>query len=323
MAIAFGEVASDWPWSPNDPARGMYARQGATQLNRRFKILHWYYRWAPQSAALPNSQWLADADANGSIPMITWEPWDGTMAGGKRFSDIRNTTLGSLGFTPDQAFGYFIDYWAGAFKTFNKPVLLRFAHEMNGNWYPWSVGRTDVPNGPTAADYIATFRYVVSRFRDYGCDKVKYVWTPNFDIGPAWPLDIATVYPGDAYVDYVGADVYCTQGPGWHYLGSIPGRNSDGLLEPIYAKIRTFTQKPWILPEIACEYDGIGGGAKQDWIRQTYLYDLPQRFPAVVGFIWFDQYLAPRDFRMDAEATYAFAAMKELAASPLMQGTLL
>ncbi len=33
--------------------------------------------------------------------------------------------------------------WAVAARDHGGPIILRFAHEMNGRWYPWSIGRYD------------------------------------------------------------------------------------------------------------------------------------------------------------------------------------
>jgi beta-mannanase len=43
----------------------------------------------------------------------------------------------------------------------SKPFYLRFAHEMNGKWQPWSPG----VNGNTAARYVIAWRHVHHIFR--------------------------------------------------------------------------------------------------------------------------------------------------------------
>ena len=47
---------------------------------------------------------------------------------------------------------------------YEKPLYLRFAHEMNGGWFPWGVGTNG--NGP--ADYVAAWRHIHDIFEQKG-----------------------------------------------------------------------------------------------------------------------------------------------------------
>ena len=69
----------------------------------------------------------------------------------------------------------YIDSWAEAAAEYGDPILLRPFHEMNGFWYPWSVG----VNGNTPETYVAGWRHVVDRFRAAGADNVSFVWSIN------------------------------------------------------------------------------------------------------------------------------------------------
>ena len=60
-------------------------------------------------------------------------------------------------------------------SAWGKPLVLRFAHEMNGDWYPWSEG----VNGNAAGQYVPAYRRVVSLFRSVGATNVTWVWSPN------------------------------------------------------------------------------------------------------------------------------------------------
>jgi beta-mannanase len=59
--------------------------------------------------------------------------------------------------------------------------MLRFAHEMNGNWYPWSEG----VNGNAAGQYVPAYRRVVTLFRSVGVTNVTWVWSPKVASPPA------------------------------------------------------------------------------------------------------------------------------------------
>ena len=70
----------------------------------------------------------------GATPLLTWEPWNSAAGVNQptyRLSAIANGTHDAL-----------VRRWATQIKAWGKPLMLRFAHEMNGNWYPWSEAST-------------------------------------------------------------------------------------------------------------------------------------------------------------------------------------
>ena len=91
--------------------------------------------------------------------------------------------------------------WATRLADWGSPVMLRFGHEMNGNWYPWAEG----VNGNGAGDYVAAWRHVHDIFTRAGADNVQWVWNPNVPYYGSTPLD--GLYPGADYVDVVALDV--------------------------------------------------------------------------------------------------------------------
>ena len=60
--------------------------------------------------------------------------------------------------------------FARSLATFQGRVDLRYAHEMNGTWYPWS-------HDPIA--YRRAWRRVVRLFRAAGARNVRFVWSVN------------------------------------------------------------------------------------------------------------------------------------------------
>jgi beta-mannanase len=99
-------------------------------------------------------------------------------------------------------------------------VLIRlFGGEFNGSWW---YGQSPLANhNLTPADFVAAWRRVVDIFREVGAANVSFAWIPV--VYPDHPVtwvdsDIAAYYPGDSYVDWVGADT----GDSRHHLGSIP-----------------------------------------------------------------------------------------------------
>ena len=83
-------------------------------------------------------------------------------------------------------------------------AVLRLGWEFNGNWFPWSVSSTS-----DAANYATYFRNIVAAMRSVPGQSFKFVWNPNGGGGPASsPYPQAAAYPGNAYVDYIGSDLY-------------------------------------------------------------------------------------------------------------------
>ena len=132
---------------------------------------------------------------HGSIPLFTWQPQNSSLGVTQSF------TLASI---TNGIYDAYITTWAIAAKNWGHPFFLRFAHEMNGNWYPWGAG----VNGNTAAQYVQMWRHVHDIFTSVGATNVTWVWCVNFVNGlPA----VSQFYPGDNYVDWISLDGYCRE----------------------------------------------------------------------------------------------------------------
>ncbi len=81
-------------------------------------------------------------------------------------------------------------------------AVLRLGWEFNGTWFPWTVS-----NDADAANYAAYFRNIVNAMRSVSGQAFRFMWNPNS--GDAkWSYSPGAAYPGSAYVDYIGTDVY-------------------------------------------------------------------------------------------------------------------
>jgi len=80
-------------------------------------------------------------------------------------------------------------------------AILRLGWEFNGTWYPWSVAsNTDAQN------FAAFWVQIVDTMRAVPGQQFQFLWNPNLGGSTSWSLTNA--YPGNAYVDYIGSDVY-------------------------------------------------------------------------------------------------------------------
>lgn len=134
---------------------------------------------------------VEDIYSSGSVLFLTWEPWKAISREGIDYDGLLSGKWD----------GYIIDF-AKRLKETDKPVFIRFAHEMNGNWYPWSgvkIGKDK---------YARIYRYVKDVFDKEQAGSVKWVFSVNWEDIPAENNHFALYYPGDGYVDYVGIDGY-------------------------------------------------------------------------------------------------------------------
>lgn len=152
---------------------------------------------------------LQAVDANGAVPFVTLDPkdWDAPESVDQRIF----MSLVAEGFFDDT-----LKALARVFRDFGKPAFFRFAHEMNGDWYPYSGahigGGRDAdgnhrPDGPER--FIAAWRRVHGIFGGEGADKLVWVFCPNAESFPSeeWNLPFR-YYPGGEYVDLISADAY-------------------------------------------------------------------------------------------------------------------
>jgi len=77
-------------------------------------------------------------------------------------------------------------------------VVIRPGWEANGSWFRWTAA------GDRGA-YVRYFRRVVTAMRSVPGARFRFDWSVS--MGSA-SVPAGAIYPGDAYVDYIGMDVY-------------------------------------------------------------------------------------------------------------------
>ena len=243
-------------------------------LSRSPRQVMWYSAWS-DNAAFPAAA-AGQVAATGATPVVTWEPWDPSRGVNQPAYALDRIAAGD--------FKAYETMWAKQVKAYGKPVVLRFAHEMNGNWYPWSAQA----NGNTAGDYVAAWRHVRSVFSAQKVTNVSWSWSPNVPYVGSTPL--SSLYPGDAYVDQVALDGYNwgTTQP-WSTWTSF-----WDLFAPGVAELRTLTDKPLLIAEVGSAEQG---GDKAKWVRD--MFAALAQHPEVRGFTWFD-YAKEADWRIDS-----------------------
>jgi glycosyl hydrolase family 26 len=94
-------------------------------------------------------------------------------------------------------------------------AVFRWDWEFNGNWYVWGIS----PGGAgtyTAAQYISVWQHAITAIRNAanaaGPNHIRFEW--NADLCPGC-VDMATAWPGTAYVDIIGLDGYDSAANVW------------------------------------------------------------------------------------------------------------
>jgi len=152
-------------------------------------------------------------------------------------------------------------------------TIINLSREMNGSWYEWSEQHAS-PAEPDA--FILAWRQVVTTMRSVPGQHFKFLWT-IFPKGAA----VAEGWPGSAYVDYVGTDIFDWYGGphdtyphtaagalDWalHWEQDLTAR--PGGLDWI-VQFSRLTGKPIIIPEWGLDFHKFGG--KDDTYFLTHM----------------------------------------------------
>lgn len=157
--------------------------------------------------------------------------------------------------------------WALDAKNSEIPMMLDFAPEMNGNWFPWS-GQYNFYDGniKTAGKmYRDTYRYIVEIFRRAGAENITWAFHPNGgSFNSAGWNKMKKYYPGDNYVDWIGVSIYGSQRIGDRWLEII-----DTFDETYHNMANISKNKPLAIFEFGVTEDKENGD-KSQWIEDVF-----------------------------------------------------
>jgi cellulose synthase (UDP-forming) len=250
---------STTPWTVSDLIQ-VNAFEQAAQAHAG--IVMWYADW---SHAQPSLTQLKAIAARGSIPEISWEPWN---YNGSPTHQPRYTLASIIAGRHDA----YIHRWALTLRRFGRPVYLRFAQEMNGTWYPWS----ESVNANRPGQFATAWRHVHRIFTVLGADNVRWVWSPAAGTARLDP----GLYPGAAYVDVVGVSVFNggnkLRWGGWRSFARIFNPTAQALA-------RIAPGQPIQISEVGSTRSG---GSKAAWISGMFA-DL-RTHPQVTSLIYYN-----------------------------------
>src|SRR5688572_299483 len=237
----------------------------------------------------------------GATPIIWWEPVDPANLGSPTFARLANVVAGDH--------DAYIHRFARDAKAFKSPVILRFAHEGNGRFFPWGIGSFD----NDAATYVAAWRHVRGIFRDVGAKNVRFLWSVSKQGCDGGCNAYLPFYPGDAYVDYMGFSSFNWAGDRDEWVPMARG------FRQITNKLMEVSAKPIVAIETASNAEG---GDKAAWITNGYP-GVYTEFPRIVAIVYLNVDLRPNDpdWRLSSPAA-ALQAYATIAARPEFRGKL-
>ena len=275
-----------------------------SQTGRLAKLYMNFQSWTEEYNTF-STRLANNAGAHGGVFMVVWMP-----GGGEDKASDANWSCAAITSGAKDAY---IKQYAADVKKWGHPVMLRLAHEMNGAWYSYgtSFDKNGVRhNSNKPSDYAAMWRHIWDIFKQAGAENVYWVWSPNIFVVnerntlASQQADLVELYPGDAYVDWIGLD-------GYNDGVKSKWRTFPELFDCSYRAITALTPKPLMIAEFGCSEIGAPAGtSKAAWITQTYLTDIPQQYPRIKLVNWFS-----RDKTKQGETDWRFNSSPEAQAA--------
>ena len=272
-------------------------------LGREMDLVRDFERWDSQFPA-PFHEDMIESDRL-LVMSLRAKRKNGTKI---KWADIANAQPG------DQLYDEMVG-WVEGVRDLGVPVWFAFHHE------PESAASS---GHGTDAEFKAAFQRFVDEFRDRGVTNVEFAW-----IMTSWSFETSSTdaryaekwYPGDDYVDHIGADTYnwdhCRDSTtdSWRKLeDTAEGQRQFGLDHP---------DKGLFFGEIAStELPGDNGAAKANWINEVQdLLKQPgwEQFEAVSWFNVIDDSHADCLWPVDS-STAALNAWIEMGNDPFYGG---
>lgn len=287
------------------PAHGLYAgayiEAGDKEDNVTLEKIDEFERMVGKHQAIiaSSSYWGEQTfpDANvrliarhNSIPLIYWSPWDRPYVEGAGPDKYSLTSI--IAGEHDA----YLDQWGDAAREFGQPMIVSFANEMNGSWFPWSgihyganapapESTKEHPRWQGPETFKKAYRHVVDRVRARGAKNVQWVLhlMNTSDPNDTWNL-AAEYYPGPDYCDWLGISLYGSQFP------------ADGEWAPFLPLLEWPYQELCLLdpnkPIMLCEWGAAELphlGDKAQWFRDGFRIMQEPQYSRLKAIVYWDE----------------------------------
>ncbi len=318
-SIALGDIPSYVYGNPLTDPNLTAITQDGNEINRKFSFMVGFINWSNNGSPVLFTDMQPTLDAlknSGYGVVVTWCAQD--PAG--PYLDPRYNYASIISGQYDA----YITQWAQSAAAWGKPFYLRLFHEMNGNWYNWGIR----VNGNSPALAIQAWQHVHNIFQSVGATNAKFLWCVTDHSATYLPDPLATFYPGDAYVDWLGADGY-----NWGEYGLqmwwVPFESPTEVLQYTYNEMisTVSSSKPAMIVETA---SAEGAVSTDKAAYMTQLQNDAPLFPNLKAVAYYDGYSLdgtldggglPLSFwRFDSDP-YSLAAFTALGADIRWQAT--
>ena len=281
--------------NPKSSYFGMYTEQApfnfatydatAAKIGSAPNVVGYFGGWDEDfRASAVERAWKRD-----TLPVLTWESRP-IGSGNDKIIEPDYELPDIIGDKANGVAGTFDDYLTKYAKDIVKtglPLGIRLDHEMNGVWYPWAetTGSGASINNNRVGDYVKMWKHVHDIFEAEGAnDLVVWIWAPNITNNlPSSHRSnefLASLYPGDDYVDWVGLSGYLR--PPYKTANNFSfSYTFDASLE----SLRSIADKPIFLAEIGASETG---GHKAKWVTSFFEGLAREENSDIVGFSWFN-----------------------------------
>ena len=157
--------------------------------------------WGGTSRYLPTNGLMADLRSHGTVPLIIWQPVDSAVPRSGKYT-YKRIARGD--------YDWYIKRFARQVNAYHGRVLIRFAHEFDGDWFPWAVvGRNRLP-GNSPDTFKKAWTRIWNIFRGEGKNRglarnARFIWSP---LGCDCNQRMNSLWPGGRYVDYLGLTAF-------------------------------------------------------------------------------------------------------------------
>jgi endoglucanase len=289
-----GAWLGSWPTNGNPVIRDFEKDTGV-----RLDLVDVYLDWSTPYANVSHS--VKHIAAHGALPILTWEAQTITtqdILAGTRELPMRDGRRLSI----DEYVDEFAKGVCRSAAITHQPVLIRMLHEMNGDWFAWSIGYQKDGHRVNSDDsYKRAWIKLHDAFTDRCGDDVRFVWAVNhFNVGEG--TSFMGTYPGDDYVDLVGIDGY-----NWGTKASWGWQDFYAIFQDGLCTLERDTTKPILIAEVGSSE---AGGDKPRWISDL-LANIEAR-ERLRGFVWLntEKYEVQIDGTMDWDVQSSPASLK-------------
>jgi hypothetical protein len=220
--------------------------QFAQAIGRQPNLVSYYGGWGESF----QTGFASRAAQHGAVPLVQIDP--------------ENISLRAIA---SGRYDSYLRSFATAVRSYQRPVVIGFGHEMNAWWYSWGYPHA------SPASFVAAWRHIVTVFRAQGAWNVTWLWTINV-IGEQQARAVRAPgpwWPGSSYVTWVGIDGYYFQ-PSWTFAP---------LFGPTIKAVRALTHDPVLISETAA-------GTTEDQPAKIANLFAGTRAYGLLGFVWFN-----------------------------------